>query len=80
MLVPARGKVVERILVLGQPTEVEANDGTVPETQASVHARKIGDDSSSQANPAPTLESVMTQWSAVCLSSDWEPLMPACPA
>jgi hypothetical protein len=52
VLVPARGKVVERILVLGQPTEVEANDGTVPETQASVHARKIGDDSSSQANPA----------------------------
>jgi hypothetical protein len=35
--VPARGKVVQRILIQGKPTEVQLNDGTVPETEASVH-------------------------------------------
>ena len=37
VVVPARGKAVQRILILGKPTEVQVNDGTVPETQASVH-------------------------------------------
>jgi len=41
VLVPGRGKIVQRILILGQPTEVEINDGTVPETQASVHVTKV---------------------------------------
>jgi hypothetical protein len=39
--IPARGKAVQRILVQGKPTEVQANDGTVPETQASVHVTKF---------------------------------------
>jgi hypothetical protein len=37
VLVPARGNVTRRILVQGTPTQVQANDGSVPETQASVH-------------------------------------------
>ncbi|MGD0347007.1 MAG: hypothetical protein ABSA85_09630 [Terracidiphilus sp.] len=37
IIVPARGKATLRILIQGRPTEVQANDGTVPETQASVH-------------------------------------------
>jgi hypothetical protein len=37
IVVPARGKATLRILIQGRPIEVQANDGTVPETQASVH-------------------------------------------
>jgi hypothetical protein len=44
VLVPARGKVTQHILIQGRPTEVQANDGTVPETQASVHVRRLGDE------------------------------------
>jgi hypothetical protein len=43
VLVPARGKATKRILIQGRPTEVQANDGTVPETEASVHIRRITD-------------------------------------
>lgn len=39
--VPAHGNVVQRILIQGQPTEVQVNDGTVPETEASVHVTKL---------------------------------------
>jgi hypothetical protein len=39
--IPARGKTVQRILIQGKPTEVQVNDGTVPETQASVHITKL---------------------------------------
>lgn len=39
--IPGRGKAVQRILILGKPTEVQVNDGTVPETQASVHVTNI---------------------------------------
>ncbi len=39
--IPARGKTVQRILIQGKPTEVQVNDGTVPETQASVHLTKL---------------------------------------
>jgi hypothetical protein len=45
--VPARGKVVERILIQGKPAEVQLNDGTVPETQASVHITRLDDSASS---------------------------------
>ena len=41
VLVPARGKAVQRILIQGKPTEVQLNDGTTPETQASVHVTKL---------------------------------------
>jgi hypothetical protein len=41
VVVPARGKATLRLLIEGKPTEVQANDGTVPETQASVHVRSL---------------------------------------
>jgi hypothetical protein len=43
VLVPARGKAVQRLLIEGKPTEVQLNDGTIPETEASVHVTKLGD-------------------------------------
>ncbi len=42
ILVPARGSVTRRILVQGVPTQAEANDGSVPETEASVHVTNLG--------------------------------------
>ncbi len=51
LMVPAHGKAVQRILILGKPLEVQVNDGTVPETQATVHITKI-DDASSGIPPA----------------------------
>ncbi len=41
VFVPARGKAVRRILIQGAPAEVQANDGTVPETEASIHMTKL---------------------------------------
>jgi hypothetical protein len=41
VIVPARGKATQRILLQGQPIQVQANDGTVPETEASVHIRNF---------------------------------------
>ena len=41
MLVPARGSLTQRILVQGTPTKVQANDGTVPEVEASVHVTQL---------------------------------------
>jgi hypothetical protein len=43
ILVPARGKADRRILIQGPPTEVQANDGAVPETEASVHVKMLTD-------------------------------------
>ena len=51
--VPARGKAVQRILIQGKPTEVQVNDGTVPESQASVHVTTLDNSGSSSAQPAP---------------------------
>lgn len=50
VLVPARGKAVTRVMVLGKPVEVQVNDGTIPETQASVHVLKLS--SAAAAKPA----------------------------
>ncbi|HEY1904158.1 MAG TPA: hypothetical protein VGG56_17140 [Terracidiphilus sp.] len=50
VLVPARGKAAPRLLTPGKPTEVQVNDGAVPETQASVHITKL--DQSQQDQPA----------------------------
>jgi len=52
--VPARGKAVQRILILDKPTQVQVNDGTIPETQASIHITKLTDDT---ANPATSSSS-----------------------
>lgn len=41
VLVPARGEITQRILVTGAPTQVQVNDGIVPETEASVHITTI---------------------------------------
>jgi len=41
VLIPARGSITQRLLVQGKPTEVQLNDGTVPETQASIHNLKL---------------------------------------
>ena len=43
ILVPARGNADRRILVQGTPTEVQANDGAVPEIEASVHIKHLAD-------------------------------------
>ena len=52
--IPARGKAVQRILIQGKPTEVQVNDGTVPETQASVHVTNLSDPA---VNPASSSQS-----------------------
>ncbi|HZB87138.1 MAG TPA: hypothetical protein VE291_00620 [Terracidiphilus sp.] len=41
ILVPARGKATDRILVAAPPTQVQLNDGAVPEIEASVHVTDI---------------------------------------
>jgi hypothetical protein len=60
LLVPAHGKAVQRILIQGKPTRAQVNDGTVPESQASVHVRTLdqpaqpaSDPSSSSSQQAP---------------------------
>jgi hypothetical protein len=57
VLVPARGKIAERILLQEKPIQVQLNDGTVPETQATVHITHLdgaaGNSSSSQQSPQP---------------------------
>ena len=51
LMVPARGKAPQRLLLLGKPVEVQVNDGTVPETQATVHIARLDDPASSDAAP-----------------------------
>jgi hypothetical protein len=52
VMVPSRSKATIRILVQGKPTQVQVNDGSVPETEATVHIRTLGAaDSSSQQQP-----------------------------
>ena len=51
VLVPARGKAVQRLLILGKPVEVQVNDGTVPENQASMHITKLEEAASTPALP-----------------------------
>jgi len=51
--IPARGKAVQRILIQGKPTEVQVNDGTVPENQASVHITNLENAGATSSQPAP---------------------------
>jgi hypothetical protein len=46
----ARGKTVQRLLIQGKPTEVQANDGTVPETQTSVHITRLDEQNGSSSS------------------------------
>jgi hypothetical protein len=39
--IPAKGKVSRRVLIGGQPTEVQVNDGTVPEVRESEHVTAL---------------------------------------
>ena len=41
VLIPGRNKAVQRILIQGDPTEVRLNDGTIPETQATIHSKTL---------------------------------------
>ncbi len=41
MLIGGQGKAITRILVPGKPVQVQVNDGTVPETEASVHITNL---------------------------------------
>jgi Peptidase family M1 domain len=41
VLIPAQGKTVQRILIQGEPTQVELNDGSVPEVEASEHVTNL---------------------------------------
>jgi hypothetical protein len=56
LIVPARGNAVQRVLIQGKPIEVQVNDGTVPETQASVHITRLGDPSTFMPPPEPPKE------------------------
>jgi hypothetical protein len=55
LMVPARGRAVQRLLVVGPPTQVQVNDGTVPETTASVHVTDVTP--STPGEPAATSSS-----------------------
>jgi len=43
--VPARGQASPHLLILGKPTEVQVNDGAIPETQATIHIKKLESES-----------------------------------
>ena len=50
--IPARGKAIARIPIHGHPVEVRVNDGTVPETNATVHVTKVAPDSGAASGSA----------------------------
>ena len=41
VIVQARGKASPHLLIQGKPTQVQVNDGTIPETQATIHIKKL---------------------------------------
>jgi hypothetical protein len=41
MRIEAGGRTTHRFLVHGRPKQVQVNDGTTPETEASVHRKDI---------------------------------------
>ena len=41
VFIPARGAASPHLLITGKPTEVQVNDGTVPETQATIHITRL---------------------------------------
>jgi hypothetical protein len=49
---------VQRILIQGKPTEVQVNDGAIPETQASVHVTRLDEPG---ATPAGSSSSKVPQ-------------------
>jgi hypothetical protein len=53
VFVSARGTVTPRILVQGKPTEAQVNNGTIPETQASVHITRLDHQQPEPTSTAP---------------------------
>jgi hypothetical protein len=53
VVVPGHGKAVQRLLILGKPTQVQVNDGTVPETEASVHITNLVSTADNPPSPNP---------------------------
>lgn len=53
ILVPARGTVTPRLLIQGKPAEAQVNDGTVPETQASVHITHLDQQPAADVTSTP---------------------------
>ena len=53
VFVPARGTVTPRLLIQGKPTKAQVNDGTVPETQATVHVTTL-DQTADAKEPSPS--------------------------
>jgi hypothetical protein len=51
VLIPAQGKTVQRILIQGEPTQVQLNDGSVPEVQASEHVTHLQSNSAAANVP-----------------------------
>jgi hypothetical protein len=51
--VPGHGKASQRILVQGKPIEVQVNDGTIPETQVTVHLTKLNETPAQGDKSAP---------------------------
>jgi hypothetical protein len=41
VVLAGRSKAVLRVLIEGQPTEVRANDGTIPEVGATIHSKML---------------------------------------
>ena len=41
LFIPAHDHAVRRLLIQGEPTQVQVNDGIVPETNASVHVEQV---------------------------------------
>jgi hypothetical protein len=52
VLIPARGRITERVLLLNKPTEVKVNDGTVPEVQASLHVTHLDQPTTPTSSPS----------------------------
>ena len=41
VFIPGRGSITHRLLLMSMPTQIQLNDGVVPEVQASVHIKDI---------------------------------------
>jgi hypothetical protein len=57
IFIPAHGSTSERMVVIGPPTQVQVNDGVVPETTASVHVTDVSMQSPDQRATKPSTSS-----------------------
>ncbi|MGA8044120.1 MAG: hypothetical protein WCA37_15085, partial [Terracidiphilus sp.] len=72
VLIPARGRIVHRMLLMAKPAQVELNDGVVPEVQASVHTKDLDTTPSTPARPTPATD----QLAPPPISSPSKPMRP----